>query len=52
MKVVDYILIGGADYEDFLKQVRLKLTEGWQPVGGATSPAPGCYLQAMVKYEE
>jgi predicted HD phosphohydrolase len=55
--VIDYLTIDSADYKDrdFDEIVRIFLSKGWQPLGGASITnylTTGRYLQTMVKYKQ
>ena len=54
-KQVDYVIIEGWFLNDFKKDVKEKLEEGYVCVGGCTQikdDGEKLFLQAMVKYED
>lgn len=50
-KIIDYIVIGDEKESELTKQVRWRIDEGWQPLGGIAIDCQGgdLLLQAMVK---
>ncbi len=55
MKIIDYTTVRGSSRYDMEKEVRERIRNGWQPIGGAV-PIP-CrtttteWIQTVVKYE-
>jgi hypothetical protein len=54
IKVVDYLLVNGRSDLDLQNEVKVKLVDGWQPLGGplvVPTPEGDLFIQALAKYE-
>lgn len=55
MKIIDYTTVRGSSRYDMEKEVRERIRNGWQPIGGAVPCVYDAYnrewVQTMIKYE-
>lgn len=52
-RIVDYTIIVGGDIEKVEAEVKGKMDDGWQPLGGPFQGGKDMkLLQALVKYED
>lgn len=51
-KIINYELLTSPSEAGLEAYVIGRMTEGWQPLGGAFIRGDGCLYQTMVKYEE
>lgn len=50
--IINYDLVWGLEWSKFIREVSLKIVQGWQPLGGAFCDKDGDYVQTIVLYDD